>query len=230
MQDFATESGVFRPTLDIDGQFTIVHNDWIRKSKLSPPAMLLYIYLMGHEAGYDLKFPQIKRETRLGDRALRSALAELSEAGWVDAKRLKKPDGKLGPYRYEVKNPPVNTGEVTTLLNATVDDAIMDDRTHLKRETKENTNKENSYSLAFEKFWEEYPRKEGKPNSFTAYKKALRFVSEDELIVAAKNYRLLTLNTEKRYIRKAYNWLTDQDYLTQEQPKQEGGINWDSIQ
>jgi len=231
-QEYASEGGVFRPKLDIDGQFTIVHNDWIRKSELTPPAMLLYIYLSGHEAGYELRFPQIKRETRLGDRALRSALNELCEADWVEATRVKKSDGRLGPYRYEVKNPPLNDGDVTrvrlaTVDDATVDSASVDNRSHLKRETNKNINKEKEYSEAFEKFWGEYPKKEGKTTSYQAFNKALKSVSAEELIQAAKDYALLTRNKDKQYIRKAYNWLKDEDYLSQEKPKPEGGSIWD---
>jgi len=225
--EYASEGGVFRPKLDIDGQFTIVHNDWIRKSQLTPPAMLLYIYLSGHEAGYELRFPQIKRETRLGDRALRSALNELCEADWVEATRVKKPDGRLGPYRYEVQNPPLDTGDAARVRLATVDNATVDNRSHLKRETNKNINKEKEYSEAFEKFWGEYPRKEGKPASLRAFQKAIKATTAEELIEAAKNYALLTRNTEKRFIRKAYNWLADEDYLSQEKPKPEGGSIWD---
>lgn len=226
-EEFAAEGGVFRPKLNIDGQFTIVPNDWIRKSRLSPTAMLLYIYLTGHESGFELRFPQIKRETRLGDRALRSALGELSAADWIKATRVKKPDGKLGPYRYEVNNPPLPKADSSTMRYATVDDATMANRTHLKRETKENINKENTYSEAFEEFWEAYPRKEGKPSSFTAFKKALKQVTEQELIDAAKNYAALSANIDKQFIRRAYNWLRDEDYLTQEKPKPSGGGIWD---
>jgi len=79
----------------------------------------------------------------------------------------------------------------------------------------------------FDEFWEAYPRKEGKPSSLTAYKKAIKVTSEDDLIQAAKDYAILTKNKDKKYIRKAFNWLTDQDYLTQDKPKPSGGGIWD---
>lgn len=82
-------------------------------------------------------------------------------------------------------------------------------------------------STAFEDFWREYPRKEGKPASLKAFQKALKIITAEELIEAAKNYALLTRNTEKRFIRKANNWLSDEDYLSQEKPKPEGGSIWD---
>jgi len=82
-------------------------------------------------------------------------------------------------------------------------------------------------STAFEDFWREYPKKEGKQSSLTAFNKALKSVSPEELIQAAKDYALLTRNKDKKYIRKAYNWLKDEDYLSQEKPKPEGGSIWD---
>jgi len=82
-------------------------------------------------------------------------------------------------------------------------------------------------STAFEDFWREYPKKEGKQSSLIAFNKALKLVTAEELIEAAKNYALATKNREKQYIRKAYNWLKDEDYLNQEAPKQQGGGIWD---
>lgn len=148
------QGGVYRPKLDIDGQFTLVPNDWIRKSNLSPAAMLLYIYLSGHEPGYDLRFPQIKAETRLGDKALRSALKELTSANWLSATRTKRPNGTMGTYRYEVKNPPLDYGDVSTMPLATVAEAThakasVAEGSHLKREIKENTiNKNKAKNVA----------------------------------------------------------------------------------
>ncbi len=79
----------------------------------------------------------------------------------------------------------------------------------------------------FEEFWEAYPRKEGKPSSLVAYKKAIKNISEEELIQAAKDYAVLSANTQKQYIRKAFNWLRDEEFLTQEKPKPSGGGIWD---
>ena len=86
---------------------------------------------------------------------------------------------------------------------------------------------EETVNSQFEIFWKEYPKKEGKQSSLIAFRKALKSVSAEELIQAAKDYALLTKQTEKRYIRKAYNWLKDEDYLSQEKPKPEGGSIWD---
>lgn len=130
--------GITRPKLSYDGQFTLVPNDWIRKSGLSPAANLLLIYFISHEIGYQIKFPQIKRETRIGDKLLRSSLKELVEAGWLELERERRPDGKLGIYCYNIKEPelPLEYEEVTTMPQATLAQATMAQGSHLKREIK----------------------------------------------------------------------------------------------
>jgi predicted transcriptional regulator len=159
----SNESGIYRPRLSPDGRFTIIDNHWIRNSGLGPYANYLLIYLVSHEVGYEIKMPQILRETGMGPRAVRSAMNELQEKGWLITKRAVNKLGQLGPYRYEITEPA--SVRLSTVEDSTVDNATMDDRTRIK-----NTNNTENKSIEdkvivsaldqqFDEFYKLYPRK-----------------------------------------------------------------------
>ena len=112
------ESGVYRNSLPVDENFTIVPNAWIRKTGLTVNANFLLIYLLSHEVGYEIRVRQIVAETKIGVKAFRSAIKELQAENWVSVSRAKEPDGKLGSYRYELNSTRVPQGTVAqgTLL------------------------------------------------------------------------------------------------------------------
>lgn len=68
------------------------------------------------------------------------------------------------------------------------------------------------YSNAFETFWEEYPRKEGKAEAYKKYMARRKDGwSDEELLRAAKNYAYVCRKhkTEKEYIKHAKTFLSE---------------------
>ena len=114
--------GIYRNELEIDGNFTTVCNEWIRNSGLSPQANFLWIYLLSHKVGYELRDSQILKETGFGRKGLRAARSELVDAGWLVLSRMKNPDGSLGTYAYqlEVTRDPSGTVAQGTVEQGTV--------------------------------------------------------------------------------------------------------------
>lgn len=187
------EPGIFRPQLSPDGHFTIVRNDWIRNSGLNPNANYLLIYLVSHEVGYEIKFDQISRETKLGVRAIRTAMQELKDAGWLKAQRSHKPNGQLGPYRYEITEP--TTVRLSTVADSTVADSTVAHRTDIKKtNNKENKSLENKVKeqaqshLLFQEFWKEYPRKLDKGKAERAFKSALTRSTFEDILAGVIQY------------------------------------------
>lgn len=179
-------SGIYRPKLSHDGQFTIIPNDWIRNSGLSPHANYLLIYLVSHDIGYQIRFEQISRETGLGVRALRTAIAELQREGWLVATREQKPNGQLGPYRFEITEARVR---LSTVADATVVRSTVAQRTDNKNtNTKENNNKEYK-DKEFTEFWNEYPRKLDKGKAKRAFASALTRASFEDILAGAIRYK-----------------------------------------
>ena len=179
------EPGIYRPQLSPDGHFTIVRNDWIRNSGLNPNANYLLIYLVSHEVGYEIKFDQISRETKLGVRAIRTAMQELKNAGWLKAERSQKSNGQLGAYRYEITEP--TTVRLSTVADSTVADSTVAQRTVIKKTNNtedkalENKVKEQAH-LLFKEFWKEYPRKLDKGKAERAFRSALTRATFEDIL------------------------------------------------
>ena len=185
------EPGIYRPQLSPDGHFTIVRNDWIRNSGLNPNANYLLIYLVSHEVGYEIKFDQISRETKLGVRAIRTAMQELKNAGWLKAERSQKSNGQLGAYRYEITEP--TTVRLSTVADSTVADSTVAQRTVIKNtNTKENKALENKAGeqahLLFKEFWKEYPRKLDKGKAERAFRSALTRATFEDILAGVIQY------------------------------------------
>lgn len=136
-----TDSGIYRNRLPVDENFTIVPNDWIRKTGLSVAANFLLVYLLSHEVGYEIRVRQITSETGLGTKAFRSALKELQAENWVSVSRAKNPDGTLGSYRYELNPSRVPQG---TVAGSTVDGSTVAEGTLLRKQLREYKDRENN--------------------------------------------------------------------------------------
>lgn len=67
----------------------------------------------------------------------------------------------------------------------------------------------------FDEFWKAYPRKEAKDGAKPHFKRIVKEgASPDQLIAASQAYasKVKAEGTDKKYIRKAYNWLRDGDW------------------
>ncbi|WP_213029716.1 hypothetical protein [Acinetobacter gyllenbergii] len=69
--------------------------------------------------------------------------------------------------------------------------------------------KHNSYSDSFEKFWSEVPNKDAKKAAATAFKKAIKLVSVDDLIVAYKAY-IQFCDSQQRFKKNPSTWLNQE--------------------
>lgn len=207
--------GVYRNRLEIDGDFTIVRNSWIRKSGLSPAANMLYIYLLSHEVGYQITFSQIQRETLFGVKGIRSAMAELENKGWLKKTRIHKANGQLGSYRYELL--------ATRVPLSTVAESTVAEGTVIKKTTNKEDNSKETLEL-FEVFWSAYPKKPGrterKEDARKAFKSALNRASFEDILAGVEAYK----TRHNGYPLLAHNWLKNDGWEAQagSQPKQDG--------
>lgn len=174
------EPGVYRPQLSVDRDFTIIPNAWIRNSKLSPSANYLLIYLMTHEVGYEVTFGQMQRETGLGVKGIRTALAELSQKGWLIMERTRRQNNQLGPYRYIITE--------ATVPHGTVARATVAQGTDIKKNNIEE-NKDKETNAHFEEFWNAYPRKLDKAKAFRAFKSAMKRAKFEDILAGVIAYR-----------------------------------------
>lgn len=78
----------------------------------------------------------------------------------------------------------------------------------LQKNTTED-NKQNIYSDSFEKFWSVVPNKDAKKAAATAFKKAIKLISIDDLIIAYEAYIQLC-NSQQRYKKNPSTWLNQE--------------------
>jgi len=134
------QPGVYRPNMSAESNFTIVPNNWIRATGLQPIANFLLIYFLTHEPGYELRFEQIERETGIGRHALRTALKNLQDNGWLVLERPTLPNGQLGAYRYTLTEA---RGQCSTVEDSTVESPTVENQPHYKKQIQEDNLKEN---------------------------------------------------------------------------------------
>lgn len=204
-------AGVFRPRLSHDGNFTIIPNAWIRNSGLSASANYLLIYLVSHEVGYEVKFDQISRETKLGIRAIRSCIAELHKAGWLKTERSKKPNGQLGAYRFTISEPA--TGHLSTVAQSTVAHATVDERTDIKKtNNKEDKVKEDKEGEQFAHFYSLYPRKMQRGAAKKAFSRALTRANFEDILAGVIRFREDPNLPPDQYVPYPATWLNAESW------------------
>jgi hypothetical protein len=138
--------GVQRERQTTESNFTIVPNAIIRDGSISISAKMLAIYLLTHEAGYQVKFTQIERELGLGPKGFRSALKELQDLNLVQAERTKNSAGQWSTYTYrlsDLSRVPQGTVEQSTVEASTVAQGTLLRIQSLENTKFENTNREN---------------------------------------------------------------------------------------
>jgi hypothetical protein len=196
------QPGIFRGKLEFENQFTQIHNAWVRDSKLSYKAKGLLTYLLSHEIGYTITIGQIIRESNDGRQAVRSALEELIQAGYLETKRTTDQRGYNAGLAYYIKDPIKPKSENPTLENPT-----LDNRTAKENNLIKNKKKEDKETIdKFEIFWSLYPRKIAKADALKAWAKATKTEDPERLIKLTKAYAEGRL-PEATYIPYPASWL-----------------------
>jgi hypothetical protein len=200
------EPGIFRNELPLDGNFTTVDNEFIRNAGLSIGANFLWIYLLSHKVGYELRDSQILRETGFGRKGLRAARKELVELGWLVLSRIKNRDGSLGTYAYYLQDPRDPSG---TVAKGTVEQGTVAQGPDLRKLITNKTNQEktNELDIAFNQFWELYPRKKDKGHARKAFEKALDKADLETILIGVRSYIEEEPDREEEFTAYPATWL-----------------------
>lgn len=216
------ESGVLRERQSTETNFTIVSNRLIRDGSISINAKALAIYLLTHEAGYQVKFTQIERELGLGPKGFRSALAELQERGLVTATRTKNKAGQWSTYTYKLAD--LSRVPSGTVAQSTVAQSTVAQGTVLRKQILEKTNLENNKKERATRLPADWSPSERLLEMFAEKWPALK-AQEDYHI---EQFKLYWLGTGKPML----NWdATFQKWMNREQAqasKRQPKIDWDA--
>ena len=200
------QPGIYRQKLDFERNFTQIPNDWMRDQALSFKAKGLLVYLLSHEVGYRITMQQIVAETNDGKSAVRSAIDELIQAGYLKTERTVQENGYNGGLAYFICEP---KSENPTLENPTLENRTAYKNTIPFKKTINNKNlAQNEFECDdFQTFWEHYPRKVGKKAAIKAFEKV---ADEAEAIIdGAKRYAQDPNLPETQFIPHPATWLNE---------------------
>lgn len=155
-----------------DQPFAQIPRQAIRDRRINQNGFRLLAYLMSHQHGYELTYGQIERETGLGRWAINAAISNLKVLGWLEVARTKLPNGQFGAYAWYVMNP-----TSTSVGKPTLESPHMVEPTDNKNKNKQENKTIKKYPQAeleeaFEKFWDNYPRRVEKLAARRAFEKA----------------------------------------------------------
>ena len=185
-----------------DDHFTQIPNQWLRDARLSFKARGMLALLMSHTQGWQLSIASLAEQNREGKDAIRSAIQELEELGYLTRSQVNE-GGKFGESTWTTNDP-----ADLPLSGFPPSDNPTPKNNNLKEEQFKNTKEEGD----FETFWKSYPRSESKSQAKRAYQRALKKISHDELMKALETYKA---HNSKNQIIFAYaaTWLNGERYL-----------------
>lgn len=161
-----------------DDHFTQIPNDWLRDNRLSFKARGILSMIMSHREGWSLSINSIAAQNQEGKDAIRSAIQELEETGYLYRTQINH-FGKFGEAIWVTQDP----ADLPMAENPTTENPT----------TKNNNIKEeqfkNNIEETFLEFWNVYPRKIDKAKAFRAFKSALKRAKFEDILAGAIAYR-----------------------------------------
>lgn len=208
------QPGIYRPEMSFDKDFTIIPNAWIRNTGLTVNANFLLIYLLTHEIGYNITFGQIEREIGLGLTAIRKAVGQLKDAGWLETHQTKDERGYNAGLVWILVEPTIAN---PTLANPTLANPTLEKRgaieNNLIKKTTIKENKDISSSELdgeFSLFWNAYPRKVGKGAAKKAFDKAVDEFGTLKILAGVNRFANDPNKPEQQFIPHPATWLNEQ--------------------
>ena len=188
-----------------DDHFTQIPNDWLRDNRLSFKARGILAMIMSHREGWSLSINSIAAQNQEGKDAIRSAIQELEETGYLYRTQINH-FGKFGEAIWVTQDP----ADLPMAENP-----MTDNPTPKKNNTKEEQNKE--IDSLFNEFWNAYPRKLDKAKAFRAFKSALKRAKFEEILAGVIAYR----NDPQRnpeFTKYPASWLNSDSWENEIQP------------
>ena len=205
--------------------FTIIPNAWVRDPNLSRRARGLLAELLSHREGWDVSIESLWRTGTEGREAVRKAVQELEEAGYLRREQQGGTGGeKFGTAEYVLLDPVAKTpvhSDAQLPGDGIPGNGIpghgnqQTKKTNLPMEG-EDQNQKTSKELGhvgptaddeFSEFWSFYPRKVAKADARKAFKTALKQADVDDIIAGALRLRDDPNLPEKKYIPYPGKWL-----------------------
>ena len=198
--------------------FTIVDNRLIDDERLSFRSTGVLVWLLSRPPTWIVRSNAMAKSKTEGRDAVRTALSELEDAGYVVRRRVQS-DGGHWQWETHVYEDPKDADFQASVSQASVsqaseiqasvsqasleEEAVSTESVSTEEVSTDKKPPAGEYSEIFEEAWSSYPRKVAKKNAYKAWKARLKLgASPDDLLLAARNYaRQCSLDrTEERSI------------------------------
>jgi hypothetical protein len=208
---------IIRGKHSFDGHFTQLPNSWVRDTRLSYKARGLLAELMSHAVGFEVSRERLARNGQDGDRAIRTAIQELEDAGYLERSQTRHEDGRMGPALWITKDPFAPSVHFAPADNPPAGDAGVKNTIEKKTEEKKDLAQAKLERL-FAEFWSVYPRKVGKGSAWKAFVKAAS-AADGELIVEGAVKLATDPNLPPvQFVPHASTWLNREGWLDDPYP------------
>jgi hypothetical protein len=170
-----------------DDHFTQIPNEWLRDSRLTFKARGLLAMLLSHSEGWSLSIAAIAEQNQEGKDAIRSAIAELQEFGYLSRSQVND-NGRFGEAVWVTQDPTATPLAGFPSSGFPSSGNPTPKNNNLKEEQLTNTTKNISAHL-FTEFWNEYPRKLDKGKAKRAFASALTRATFEDILAGAIRYK-----------------------------------------
>jgi len=187
-----------------DDHFTQIPNEWLRDSRLTFKARGLLAMLLSHSEGWSLSIAAIAEQNQEGKDAIRSAIAELQEFGYLSRSQVND-NGRFGEAVWVTQDPTATPLAGFPSSGFPSSGNPTPKNNNIKEEQLTNTTKNISAHL-FTEFWKEYPRKLDKGKAKRAFASALSRASFEDILAGAIRYKN-DPNRLDEYTKYPASWL-----------------------
>jgi hypothetical protein len=211
------ELSIIRNDLKFEAYYTQIPNEWIRDPRIGFRAKGVLHYLLSHKSGWKTSLEHLAMVGKDGRDAIRTAIIELEENGYLIRTRLRD-SGKLSGSEWELIDPFDSPSSGKPMLEKPTQENPMLENPTLKNTNNKKTidkktnikNTSETANQAFESFWKIYPRKTAKATARIAYQKAIDKVNIKELEEAVERYASDPNLPEEQFIPHASTWLNQE--------------------
>lgn len=206
-----------------DGRFVQIPNAWVRDQRLSYKARGLLAELLSHQEGFLVSRERLARNGQDGDRAIRSAIAELEHFGYLSRSQTRTDDNRFGAALWITQDPHPAV-DFPSVRFAPAGNAPAQNegakKTIEKKTREENTSLARQVERDFDEFWSYYPRRVAKADAKRAFLK-LHKDHGSEILLGVKRLAADPNLPEHRFIPHPGTWLNREGWNDEPYPKRE---------
>lgn len=199
-----------RTRTNLEDHYTQVDNAWVRDDRLSLKARGLFVQILSHREGWSISINSLVNANPEGDAAIRSALSELIEYGYlVRGERERNDKGHLGDYEYTLW---AGRG-LPTLDDPAVDLPTVENPTTKKTIPQEDHLPEPPVvpqDDGFDAIWQAWPRKDSKKAAQARWSRLSAKKREEITPLVVAHANAFRQNVPPQYVPYLTSFLKDE--------------------